>query len=84
MITVKPVEGEDYTTPKERMLKDMIIDLKTQIFMNSIPEGHCPYVYYMADEEEREESCDDTTCEACKKKFTDKRKALIREEVEAL
>lgn len=61
-------------------LKERIIELELRLVRTQIPRGHCPYAYYLTQEEPKE--CGD--CDMCKERFMSQMEQNIRAKVAAL
>lgn len=44
-------------------LKEMIVDLKVELFKTQVPDSNCPYAYYNYD---KNADCGDISCFQCK------------------
>ena len=67
---------------KEKKLKEMIINLKLEAVKSRIPEGHCPYTYYVP-LEGKILDCE-IGCEQCRWNFMRDIEKAIRSEINAL
>lgn len=63
-------------------LKNIIVDLKMDKVMMSIPKGHCPYAYYSISNPFS--SCDDIDCNTCGNVFLENMRKLVIEKVSKL
>lgn len=72
---------------KEQKLKEIIVELKTEQYLNAIPKGNCPYAYYPMDKfkgDHINEPCMSIDCSVCKKKFGEIVKENVKEWVKTL